>query len=273
MPLTGQKGMSMEHKNIVMTLKLSWQEVSSLQTGIIGTILKRPVSCEASQDDMTYWDTAAIDGWFTLREIHLLLDKAGATPEEQEESIPPDADRARSLGMGLSNRLLRMALYADWDKEYHDETALWLIDYRKQPERQKEKLRLPGAEVSLSDLKSRCELLGYLFENRPTHTSLMNFCEPYQEEYRNDLCWQYPISDGIHAGTYLIPVREGIVSLPYDEMEQEDGEIFRLEDLKTFDADSMAVLKEDWESFSSGLMEAMNGMLEFLHQRERKAAK
>lgn len=74
MPLTGRKGMNMEHKSIVMTLKLSWQEVSSLQTGIIGTILKRPVSCEASQDDMTYWDTAAIDGWFTLQEIHLLLD-------------------------------------------------------------------------------------------------------------------------------------------------------------------------------------------------------
>lgn len=261
--------MDMEHKNMVMALKLSWQEVSSLQTGIIGQLLHRPAGCQASPDDLSYWDTAATDGWFALPEIRLLLEKAGATPEEQEESIPADMERGRSLGMGLSRRLLRMALHADWEKECHDKTALWLIGFR---DSQEEKLRLPGAEVSLSELKSRRELLGYLFENRPTHKNLMDFCEPYRERYGNDLCWPYPISDGLHAGTFLVPVQEGIASLPYDEMEREDGEIFRLEELRTFDAASMETLLEDWESFSLDLVRAMRGMLELLRWKERGSA-
>lgn len=61
-------------------------------------------------------------------------------------------------------------------------------------------------------------------------------------------------------GTFFVPVKEGILSLPYDRVEREDYEVFTLEDACLCDATSMEVFLEDWDSFSGQLCQTMSNM-------------
>ena len=127
-------------------------------------------------------------------------------------------------------------------------------------------IRLGGKEYALRDLKSKQELLDYLEEHGPTHAALMDFCEEYMDRYQNPLCWPYPILEGKHLGTFLILVREGVLSLPYDGANKEDYELLVTEDARLCAADDMEILLDDWKLFSADLEESMQAMQNFLEK-------
>ena len=121
----------------------------------------------------------------------------------------------------------------------------------------------------MDELKSRQELLDYLQENGPTHSALMDFCEEYREQYGNELCWPYPISEGKHLGTFLVLVREGVLSLPYDDADKVDYELFCIDDMRMFqDYADMEIFMDDWKLFHEDLMAAMTGMKNYLYEQE-----
>ena len=53
--------------------------------------------------------------------------------------------------------------------------------------------------------------------------------------------------------------------MPYDAVDQHDGELLELKDAKMFDSDAMQFLLDDWRSFSDDLIGAMTDMLRNLH--------
>lgn len=110
-------------------------------------------------------------------------------------------------------------------------------------------------------LKSTQDLLDYLQENGATHSALMDFCKDYMERYCNVLHWSYPISDGKHLGTFLILVKEGVLSLPYDEANEENYEIFCLDDAAMCDEESLKLFMDDWMLFSDDLCNALHAMM------------
>lgn len=91
----------------------------------------------------------------------------------------------------------------------------------------------------------------------------MEFCEPYREQYHNELCWGYPISDGKHLGTFLVLVREGVLSLPYDDADKVDYELFCLEDARMCDFESIEIFLSDWKKFAEDLEHSMLCMREY----------
>lgn len=124
-------------------------------------------------------------------------------------------------------------------------------------------------QIHLEKLKSRSELMEYFGENGPTHSSLMNFCEEYRCKYGNELCWSYPISDGKHLGTFFVLVGEGILSLPYDDADKVDYELFCTDDAVLFtDYADMDIFMDDWKLFHDDLMQAMTAMRDFLYSQE-----
>lgn len=199
-------------KKICPARKLTWDEIAHLMDLEIQGVLNRSVHCRAFLEDTLYWGAAATDYRFSIAELKELLWAAHAELDDWKETIPSDSDGSKSLGMGLSNCLLHSALHAEWECEHCTEEALWLLNYReisgKQETETDDILNLPGVSVRVSELKTRHDLLSYLFENGPSHSSLMDFCDSYRELYHNELCWPYPISDGKHLGTFLIPVRK-----------------------------------------------------------------
>lgn len=129
-------------------------------------------------------------------------------------------------------------------------------------------IKIGNMKLNMEDLRSRQELLDYFQENGPTHTALMDFCEEYMERYNNELCWLYPISDGKHLGTFLVLVREGILSLPYDDADKVDYELFCLDDITMFDAEAMEAFLQDWDAFDQDLRQAMLDVKTYLQKEE-----
>lgn len=129
-------------------------------------------------------------------------------------------------------------------------------------------MSIDGLSLCTDALRSKQELIDYLHENGATHSALMNFCDEYREKYKNELCWSYPISDGKHLGTFLVLVKEGILSLPYDDADKVDYELFCLEDACMFDSAAMTDFIQDWDQFAKNLRAAMCSMRNFLTEKE-----
>ncbi len=131
------------------------------------------------------------------------------------------------------------------------------------------KIKIGDLTLNVEELRSRQELLDYFNENGPTHSALMDFCEEYREKYGNELCWPYPISDGKHLGTFFVLVREGVLSLPYDDADKVDYELFCMDDVALFkDYADMEIFIDDWKLFHNDLMQAMTAMRDYLYNQE-----
>lgn len=253
---------------LVPTRKLAWSEAAERAQDFVKEVLHKEIPCQMALEDDTYWTLYSPTYKFSTQELEQLLQAVSATKAAWEEAIPQEGEASCSLGIELSRLLLKQALHGQWSQEYCTEEGLWLLDYCSCGA-QRPALRLPGVWVNWKDLKSQRELLDYLVKHGPTHSSLMDFCEEYREKYHNDLCWPYPISDGKHMGTFFVPVKEGILSLPYDRVEREDYEVFTLEDACLCDATSMEVFLEDWDNFSGQLRQAMENMTWALRHLEQ----
>ena len=249
--------------------KLCWDTVCALIENQIERILGRRISCKAWPEDDAYWCVSAVEHRFSIAEIDQLLNAVSADATVREEAMPIDSDSSHSFGMELCKLLLRAELNASWERGFHTAQDLWLVNYvGSAVSDSKFALHLPDVTVKFEDLKTHTELIDYLTENGPTHSSLMDFCDSYRKRYRNELCWSYPISDGKHMGTFIIPVREGILSLPYDEADKANYERFCLEDVRMFRAADMEEFMDSWETFSSELKTAMQSMRAYLLKRE-----
>ena len=255
------------------TRKLAWMEVTSCIQNELERLLDRAYDCEAVPDDLSFWDIRFSGNGITIEDMYKLLHAVNADALLIRDSLPPTEDGSLylgSLGMDLANRVLQLSLEIDWEHQLICHDGLCLIGITKQDmPANVPVLEIADMKLQLGQLKSRAELLSYLQENGATHSSLMDFCEEYRAQYHNELCWPCPISDGKHLGTFLIPVREGILSLPYDEADKEEYEIFCLEDAVMFHhAEEMENFIDDWHRFDIDLRQAMHGMRRFLQQQE-----
>ena len=74
----------------------------------------------------------------------------------------------------------------------------------------------------------------YLKDNGSTDCTLSDIRLRYYAAYGNELCWRYPISDGIHAGAFILVTKDGYLSLPYNSMDEDEYEILMLDDAVPF---------------------------------------
>ena len=251
------------------TLKLDWKEVSRLIAECAGKILDRTIHGTAGYEDAYYWGFQATTDRFTIAEIDKLIRFVNGDEEMQKEAIPQDSDRSAAIGESLSRALLEKALRLSWCHESTTESALWLVNVReKRPAVYKRIVEISPHDIYLDNLRSKSELIAYLHENGPTHSTLMDFCTDYRERYHNELCWNYPISDGLHLGTFFVLVKEGVLAFPYDDADKVDYELLCLDDAKMCDRESMENLINEWDSFNRDLHSAMQGMIEFYRREE-----
>lgn len=108
-------------------------------------------------------------------------------------------------------------------------------------------------EIDPSELPSKEELLDCIRRGGSTDRALADLREEQMETYQNELIWRYPISEGMAAGGFVTPVREGILWIPYDEMERVEGEILLLEDACLLNADACSYMADDFQAYAEGL--------------------
>lgn len=102
-------------------------------------------------------------------------------------------------------------------------------------------------------LPCKDDLLARVRADGGTDRALADIREEQMEAYQNELIWRYPISEGNSAGGFITPVREGILWIPYDEMEREEGEILMPDEACLLTEDACTVFEEDFRYYANGL--------------------
>ena len=251
-------------------IKLTWSEVAEMVRTELRKIIGRDVFCVAKSDDDTYWDISFPLERLPLSDLHRILEALDATDSQRDLSLPPEEDHAdsvSSLSMTVSQLLLRRNLGYDWECLHLAEDSFWILGVKDAPETN-DFIKIGSQRFPLGELKSRQEVLDYLRENGASHTALMDICEQYREKYQNELCWHYPTTDELHLGTFLLLVKEGVLSLPFNEVDSVDYELFCLEDACLCDAASIDLLIADWYCFDADLRHAMEGMRRYYEKKE-----
>lgn len=239
---------------------LPWSCITDVLTDQIQKILGRTILSQARPMDHDYWGVRAKGTKFTLEELHCLLDWASATPEEYEETLPVEGEtETHDIGMNLCRKLFWLASKSEWQCEGVTEEGLWLVGVSNDgiyPYSRSGLLR----QLNQEKLMSMKDALASLEEFGNTDRALSYIRRQYSKAFNNELCWQYPISDGVHMGTFILVVKEGYLSIPYDSADEEEYEILVPVDAKLHDIDSLSTFLSNWKSFSDDLTDAMREM-------------
>lgn len=256
-------------KNILQTLKLRWEEVGTLTGSVISGVLKREVTCRAAFDDYDYWTVSAAAGRFSRNDLDRLLDFVDADSEIRKIVFGFDSDTTEALDMELAQALLKKKLNTSWERELVTEDGLWLVGINAGCLNYTGTITISGRIISMDTLWTKDELVERLFEAGGSEADLSDLCDRYVKQHGNQLYWSYPISDGEYNGVYLVLVQEGVLCLPYDEIDKDEYEIFERDGVRLLTAEEMGYFISDWKRTSCELEEVMNSFLCYLKAKER----
>lgn len=193
--------------------RLAWDDIAKLLSDQIKAVLGRRFLLRVWPEDQGYWGARALHGLFSVADLNRLLDAVQADAETRMETLPEDSEDVHGFGMTLGSLLLKAALQADWKCEMVEDDALWLIGFVSSETRP---YTVSGLLRTLNPdtLMSAKEVLTYLKDNDSTDHTLSDIRLRYYAAHGNELCWRYPISDGIHAGAFILATKDGYLSLP-----------------------------------------------------------
>ena len=255
-------------KEYYPSLKLELGKVSNYIQNEISEILGRKIVCSTNVESNDYWGVRIVDERLSLADIKKLLSSVNADDRTVEETLPEDAKSTQYLGMRLSSELLKKALKAVWKEEYVTEKALWLIDV--------DYIVLSNTEIPPSicfvgdravdtrELETANDVKAVLEEQGSDYDALRIATDRHCKKYGDFLFWNYPLSDGEHSGVYFVLVKEGILLLPYNRIEDNCYEQFVVADSRLCTHLDINDFINGWKGFSERLQNQMEAFKVFL---------
>ena len=90
-------------------------------------------------------------------------------------------------------------------------------------------------------------------ESGATFVTLEDFYEPYGKALRRDLIWRIPYGCQDFSGYVLCLVQEGILCLPYDEVDSQEYELFKMESERLLTKESLLELLQEFNEQTASL--------------------
>jgi len=265
----------MNNLNSYTTLRLELGRVSWYIQNLLSAVLGRQITCRTKAEDDSYWSTAAIDDTFTTEEIMKLIAYVGGGTQMIRTSVPLDANTSASLDMDLCRALLKHTLQLDWEQEFITKDALWVVGTwtkpPKLPEVPKDIIFIDSKTVDLRNLMPKDAFVEKLFSDGGTFSDFTSLCERYESEYGTPLYWMYPITDGRYNGCYFVLVREGVLAIFYDEIDEQDHEIFIRESVRLCTREDLSFFIGDWNRFAQELSDSLSSLRMYLEKKEDAA--
>lgn len=258
------------NKHIKNALRLTWGEVSYYISGYVSRYLGRNIVCKATVEDGNYWDTSAVNTEFTKSEFRTLLSLVFADDFMYHESLPKDSDTSRSLGMELSEALLKMVISSAWHCCSIHEDGLWLIGIDEKcitlPEINPNILLIDNCVVDTSMLMSKDILMQKLENSGGMCSDLSALCKENVIRFGNELYWHCPLPDSEHSGYYFVLVKEGVLSIPYNYISDLDEE-FALGDAYMCGWKDMINFQNSWHEYAKHTEKTLEILGDYLGER------
>ena len=115
----------------------------------------------------------------------------------------------------------------------------------------------------LDSKRTADELLTYLNNHGSDRYTLEDYCGENGMQF-----WPFPICDGEYLGHFLVPVKEGILCLPYSSIKPETRETFVTEHSKILTLKDALNLQHEWINFSDDIGNAIIAMVKRLETTE-----
>lgn len=260
----------------IRTVKLSHQQVVELCQSEIEKHCKHPVPCKYFYDDFNIWEIGFRGYRLPLSELFQLFEVLGADDNARKQSLPDEVrEDVNGIGTDVSKLLLEQALKLTWEQELSDSDFLWLIDVKPLEKKADERMFLyKNTIVNLDHLKTKDEAIAYIEDNGGNYSALQNFDENYSPTYNQQLYWHFPIvTDNLFTGTYFLLVREGVLTLPYNIVDEHDLEVFSLEDAELCGIEELDNYIKEWQDHSDELFGAFGAMRRLLVKEEERKGK
>lgn len=125
-------------------------------------------------------------------------------------------------------------------------------------------------EIDPNKLRTMAETLSILENEGADYHAIEALRTEQMEQYGQELIWRYPLSDSISLGAFIIPVREGFLWVPYDEVELERGELLLLNNAALLDEEAGKYLAIDWKLYADGLNDALRDIIAAVSQNSQE---
>jgi len=118
-----------------------------------------------------------------------------------------------------------------------------------------------GLEIDKSKLMTMAEVVDYLQTHGENYSVFSELRDLYEEEFGNNLIWNYQNCADYYPGCFLVPVQEGILSVPYNEVDADEFEIIITDSIELLSAEELRDRLDRYRSYAEGLMNAMEEMI------------
>jgi hypothetical protein len=122
-------------------------------------------------------------------------------------------------------------------------------------------MTINGINFDSAKLMSKDELIAFLKIEGENDRALSRIRARYDDQFGCELIWRCPISDGRYLGSCIAAVCEGFLDLPYDALDQKDGELFDLSGARLLDEGCLRFLLGSFIAFSDDLISAIESMI------------
>lgn len=133
-------------------------------------------------------------------------------------------------------------------------------------------MKFMGLQIDKAKLMAKDEVIDYLRTHGENYSSLSDIRTRYEEELGLDPVWNYQHCSDFFPGFFLMPVREGFLSVPYDSVDSDDFEIIATDPITLLSAENLQFLLKEYRSYAKGLMKAMKKMVAITKKEESKNA-
>lgn len=151
------------------------------------------------------------------------------------------------------------------DKISHQEVLRRAIDIGEINTKKPEIPLFMGIQLQFSELIPKANVIQMLEED-PRDITVTLLREKYVQVLGIDPVWRYPIYDGTHYGTVIIPVQEGFLCVPYDTVVEDDYEIYEHGKIYMLEADIAEEMTKELESYSMAFCKALSDMRTLLEK-------
>lgn len=117
--------------------------------------------------------------------------------------------------------------------------------------------RYMGLNLQPALVPTRAELLKELNAHGSGWSGISALCYRQDGQTGQELTWRYPISDGNFAGGFITLIQEGVLWIPYNEIDTWNGERLLLDEAHLLDENACQILADDIRTYADGLCDAL----------------
>jgi len=120
-------------------------------------------------------------------------------------------------------------------------------------------MKYMGVKLDKNKLMTQAYVTEYLQD--ANYSVLQELRDIYEWTFGLDFVWNYQCCGDFFPGFYLMPVHEGFLAIPYNEVEADECEQIVAEGIELLSAAELQFRLERWEAYAKGLRSAMKEMI------------